>query len=176
MDRGAWRTTVHRVIKSWTRLSNFHYYYHKKSGDAIYCQHGSTLHYLLKKLVFFKRNIYFHMCACAQSCPTPCNPMDYSLPASSVHGIPQVRILEWVAISSSTGSSWPRDWTHVPRIGRRVLYHSHLESWFPHTSTKKTTEIETTKTHTPLPTVDRTWQGKAIFCIHFRKSQPNQGK
>ena len=38
---------------------------------------------------------------CAQSCPTHCNPMDYSLTASSVHGILQARILEWVAISSS---------------------------------------------------------------------------
>ena len=67
----------------------------------------------LKKSVFFKRNIYFHMCACAQPCPTPCNPMDYSPPGSSVHGIPQVRILEWVAISSSMGSSWPRDQTCI---------------------------------------------------------------
>ena len=37
----------------------------------------------------------------AQSCPTPCNPMDWDLPASSVHGILQARILEWVAISFS---------------------------------------------------------------------------
>ena len=37
----------------------------------------------------------------AQLCPTLCNPMDYSLPGSSVHGLFQVRILEWVAISFS---------------------------------------------------------------------------
>ena len=43
-----------------------------------------------------------------QSCPTLHNPVDYSLPGSSVHGILQARILEWVAISSSRGSSWPR--------------------------------------------------------------------
>ena len=36
-----------------------------------------------------------------QSCPTLCDPMDYSLPGSSVHGIPQERILEWVAIPFS---------------------------------------------------------------------------
>ena len=41
----------------------------------------------------------------AQSCPTLCNPMDYSLPGSSVHGILQARILEWVAIPFSRGSS-----------------------------------------------------------------------
>ena len=40
--------------------------------------------------------------------------MDYSLPGSSVHGIFQVRILVWVAISSSRGSSWPSNRTHVP--------------------------------------------------------------
>ena len=40
-----------------------------------------------------------------QSCPTLCDPTDYSLPGSSVHGILQARILEWVAISFSRGSS-----------------------------------------------------------------------
>ena len=42
--------------------------------------------------------------------------MNYSLPGSSVHGILQARILEWVAISSSGGPSWPRDWTQVSCI------------------------------------------------------------
>ena len=56
----------------------------------------------------------------AQLCPTLCYPMDYSLPDSSVHGIFQARVLEWVAISFSRGSSWPRDRTWVSRIaGRR---------------------------------------------------------
>ena len=58
-----------------------------------------------------------------QSCPTLCNPMDCSPLGSSVHGILQARILEWVAISSSRGSSRPRDGTRVSCIGRRVLYH-----------------------------------------------------
>ena len=42
---------------------------------------------------------------------------------SSVHGILQARILEWVAISSFRGYSLPRDWTYVSCLGRRVLYH-----------------------------------------------------
>ena len=42
-----------------------------------------------------------------------CNLMDCNLPGSSVHGILQARIMEWVAIYSSRGSSWPRDWTWV---------------------------------------------------------------
>ena len=63
-----------------------------------------------------------------QKCPTLYNSMDCSLPDSSDHGIPQARILEWVAMSSSRGSSQPRDQTHVSYIsgiGRRVLYHWH---------------------------------------------------
>ena len=55
-----------------------------------------------------------------QSCPTLCDPMDCSLPHSSVHGIFQARVLEWVAISFSRGSSQPRDRTWVSHIvGRR---------------------------------------------------------
>ena len=50
------------------------------------------------------------------SCLTLCNPRDCSPPGSSIHGSLQARILEWVAISYSRGSSWPRDWTHVSYI------------------------------------------------------------
>ena len=57
----------------------------------------------------------------AQSCLTLCDPVDCSLPGSSVHGILQARILEWVAISFSRESSQPRDWTQVSHIvGRRL--------------------------------------------------------
>ena len=52
----------------------------------------------------------------AQSCPTLCNPMDYSLPSSSVHGIFQAIVLEWIAISFFRGSSWPRDRSCVSHI------------------------------------------------------------
>ena len=55
----------------------------------------------------------------AQSCPTLCDPVDCSLPGSSVHGILQARILEWVAISFSRGSSQPRDQTQVSHIAGR---------------------------------------------------------
>ena len=57
----------------------------------------------------------------AQSCWTLCDPMDNSLPGSSVHGILQARILEWVAISSSRGSSWPRHRTWVSCIAGRFF-------------------------------------------------------
>ena len=56
-----------------------------------------------------------------QSCPTLCDPMDYSPPGSSIHGILQARILEWVAISFSRGSSQPRDQTQVSCIAGRCF-------------------------------------------------------
>ena len=52
------------------------------------------------------------------------DPMDCSLPGSSVHGILQVKILEWVAISFSRGSSRPKDVTCSSCFGRWILYHS----------------------------------------------------
>ena len=68
-----------------------------------------------------------------QSFPTLCNPMDCTPPGSSVLEILEARILEWVSLPllSSRGSSWPRDWTHVPwssriftpePLGKPVLY------------------------------------------------------
>ena len=55
-----------------------------------------------------------------QLCLTLCNPMDFSLQGSSVHGIFHARVLEWVAISFSRESSQLRDWIPVSHIaGRR---------------------------------------------------------
>ena len=56
-----------------------------------------------------------------QSCPTLCHPMDCSPPVSFVHGILQARILEWVAIPFSRGSSWPKDRTQVSCIAGRFF-------------------------------------------------------
>ena len=63
------------------------------------------------------------MCVCSvtQSCLTLCNPIDCSPPGSSVHKIVQARILEWVAISSSRGSSRPWDRTCISCAGRQFL-------------------------------------------------------
>ena len=59
-----------------------------------------------------------------QLCLTLCDPKDCSLPAFSVHGILQARILKWVAMPSFRGSFWPRDWTLMSTcIGRWALYH-----------------------------------------------------
>ena len=56
-----------------------------------------------------------------QLCPTLCGPMDCSLPGSSVLGILQASILEWVSMPSSKWSSWPRDWTYISYI--HLLWH-----------------------------------------------------
>ena len=61
----------------------------------------------------------FHLVS--QSCLTLLQPIDCSPPGSSVHGIPQARILEWVAISFSRGSQ-PRDWTSTFSTERQILY------------------------------------------------------
>ena len=82
---------------------------------------------------------------CAQSCPTLCHPMDYT-----VHGILQARILEWVAVPFSRRSSQPRDWTRVLRIA----------GWFftiwatredHQNGTAPTTKVYVLTSWTPLP-------------------------
>ena len=61
--------------------------------------------------MYIKTCVYVCVCVCSviQSGPTLCDSMDYSLPGSYVHGIFQARMLEWVAVSSSRGSSRSRD-------------------------------------------------------------------
>ena len=71
----------------------------------------------LKYTMYMRECIYLcDLCLVAQSCPTLCNPVDCSPPGSSVHGIIQAGILEWVAMPSSTGSSQARDPTQVSHI------------------------------------------------------------
>ena len=97
MDRGAWQATVHGVAKSQTRLS------HKVHYLFWTCMHAKSL----------------------QSCLT-LRPHGLSLPGSYIHGIFQARILEWTAMPSSRGSSWPRNRTrvfYISCIGRWVIYH-----------------------------------------------------
>ena len=81
-------------------------------------------------MVHFKHDSSY--CLVAKPCPTFCDPMNCSLPGSSVHGISQARILERVAISSFRGSSQPRDRTHVSCIGRQIIYHWATREAFKH--------------------------------------------
>ena len=66
-------------------------------------------------------HVYWKESEVTQSCLTLCNPMDCSLPGSVFHGIFQVRILECIAISFSTGSSQPRDRTWVSHTTGRLF-------------------------------------------------------
>ena len=72
---------------------------------------SNILNYSLTKAVFNLFLCCAVLCVVTQSCPTLCHLMDCSLPGSSVHGILQARILEWVAMPSSRESSLIRDWT-----------------------------------------------------------------
>ena len=66
-------------------------------------------------------------------CLALCDPIDCSPPGSFVHGILQARVLEWVSISSSRGSSQPRDQTHVSSgffIGRQIFFLSFFFFFF----------------------------------------------
>ena len=94
--------------------------------------HSSASHTLIFRrtiCVPFKLNLkrtqHCKSIMCAQSVRRVqlCDLMDCIPPESSVHGVLQARILEWVMISYSTRSSWPRDWTHISCIGRQILYH-----------------------------------------------------
>ena len=77
--------------------------------------------------IYTHTHIYIYRCyidvdiEVAQSCPTLCDPMDCSLPGSTIHGIFQAIILDWVAISFSRRSSWPRDRIRVSCIVDRRL-------------------------------------------------------
>ena len=71
-----------------------------------------------------KSSVCVCVCVCvlvAQSCQTLCNPMDCSPPGSSVHGILQARVLEWIAMPSSRRSFQPRDRTQVSCIVGRLF-------------------------------------------------------
>ena len=90
--------------------------------NIIYVVKGSFSYDFLIKMKIFQKIEWVNewVSEVAQSCLTLCDRVDCSLPGSSVHGILQAKILEWVAISFSRGSSWPRDRTQVSCIaGRR---------------------------------------------------------
>ena len=85
------------------------------------------------KLFLFPFKFHKFVCVCSQSYSTLCSPMACHTPGSSVHGIFQARIGEWVATSYSRGSSQPRDWTHVSCISCIASWlFTTVPSGFPH--------------------------------------------
>ena len=100
----------------------------------------------LSPLIFLNlfNNHYMLACLVSQSCPTRCNLIDGSPPGSSVHGISQARIMEWVVIPFSMGSSQPRDPTHiscVSCIDRWLLYPLSLLLFISKLQKFKTTSV-----------------------------------
>ena len=80
---------------------------------------GDCCHEIKRRLLLGRKAMTNLVSELAQSCPTLCDSGHCSPQGSSVHGILQARILEWVAISFSRGSSQPRDWTQVSCIAGR---------------------------------------------------------
>ena len=78
--------------------------------------------YCTKEFALDPKGHVYVLAKSLQLCPTLCDPIDYSPPGFSVHGILQERILEWVAMPSSRGSSLPRDRTLVSCIAGRFFY------------------------------------------------------
>ena len=108
MDRGSWRAAVHGVAESQTWLSTHAGMLQNTRFAERDCVLFKVLHCKIK-------NVLFILCVFV-----------WKVLETSVHGILQARILEWVAISSSRESSWPRDGSPVSRvscIGRQILYH-----------------------------------------------------
>ena len=91
--------------------------------DALPSEHTHT-HTHTHIYIYIYTHIHIHA-QLLQLCLTFCDPIDCSLPGFSVHGILQIRLLEWVAIPSSRGSSLPKDRTQascVSCIDRRIFY------------------------------------------------------
>ena len=103
-----------RCLKMWQR-PNFKKKFH------FFTRKTKLLSYLGKVLISMALILFTIGVLVSQSCPTLCNPMNHSPPGSSVHGILQARILEWVAISLSRGSARPRNRNWVSCIAVNSL-------------------------------------------------------
>ena len=97
------------------------------SSDIVSKQWPFSLQHKSERKSFYQyiiKQIFKNSCSIvrmAQSCLTLCDPMDYSLPGSSVHGILQARTLEWFAMPFSRRSSQPRDWAWVSCTAGRLF-------------------------------------------------------
>ena len=129
-DACGFKTNFTPVTVSWnTGCTFFPYLHHPVSNweSLSGLQSSETGKFILKPKCSFLTQHVHEVCAkLLQSCSTFCDPLDCSPPGSSVHGILQARILEWVVMPSTRGSSLPRDQARVPCIScisRQILYH-----------------------------------------------------
>jgi len=98
----------------WLRIELNRRYRQKWGGWIIYVDKQSRKSRFFSPVFLFPYSILCCCCCLVTKC---------SLSGSSVHRISQTRILEWVALFFSMGSSQPRDWTQFSCISRRILYH-----------------------------------------------------
>ena len=122
MDGGAWWAAVHEFAKSLTQLSNFTFTFHFHALEKEMATHARVLAWRipgtgkpggLPSMGSHRVGHDWRDLAAAAAC-------------SSMHGILQARIPEWIAMPSSRGSPWPRDQTlitYVSCTGKQVLYH-----------------------------------------------------
>ena len=128
-------------------------YTHIQRNMHIYTQRCHTHTYTKKHAhIYTHKDVNIHMYIWSEvkslSCVRLCNPMDYSPPGSSFHGILQARILEWIAISFSRGSSRPRDRTLVSLLaGRRFNLWATREALYVYTYKHLFAKICTQKIH-----------------------------
>jgi len=108
-----WRLIWHHTPSSGTTKQSYMYNLRGTWGKILRGSTGWNRNLSQYNLIIMKCCEWVKV---AQSCSTLCDPMDCFLPVSSVHGILQARLLEWVAISFSRGSSQPRDQTQVSCI------------------------------------------------------------
>ena len=124
-DREAWRAAVRGVTKRQTQFGNWTTtIVNKKEGRKLSEVMDMFTTQIVVMASLLSKLIWLYTCLVTQSCTILCNPMDYSPPGSSVHGISQARMLEWVAISFSRASSWPRD--RIPRLVSPALQEDSL--------------------------------------------------
>ena len=116
----ALKNELHLSTSTWMNLKSQAKKLQKNSYSMI-------LFIKVQKQIILTTYYFYYVNVIAQSCPTLCNPIEYSLPVSSAEGIFQARILERVAIPFFRGSFQPRDHTRiscqVSCIGRQILYH-----------------------------------------------------
>ena len=113
MDRGVWWATVHGAAKSWTELSDQHFQVSKKrkkrKTTCLLFLHLLSLGHFLLNSIMEDEELTLSLL------------LSFYTPFSSLHRIFQSKILEWIVVSFSRGSSWPRDQTWVSCIAGRFF-------------------------------------------------------